>query len=140
MQSCFSSKGLALSTSIGKHCLPRIVTLEIMNNNCHVVSAIVSRRIVSNFVGGGGLLGDGLESLGSLLDLVECSRRGSSSYDINCWVVGSVELGSGGWVVVGCFVMELSSIDETLAQTAGQRPSSIGGCLGGGESVEVKLQ
>ena len=34
MQSCFSSKGLALSTSIGKHCLPRIIALEIMNNNC----------------------------------------------------------------------------------------------------------
>jgi hypothetical protein len=64
MQSCFSSKGLALSISIGKHCLPRIVVLEIMNNNCDVVSAIVSRRIVSNSVGGGGLLGGGLKSLG----------------------------------------------------------------------------
>ncbi len=50
-------------------------------------------------------MGDGLESLGSLLDLVECSRRGSSSYDINCWVVGSVELGS--------------RVDEASAQTAG---------------------
>ena len=38
---------------------------------------------------------------------------------------------------VGCFV--LSSIDEASAQTAGQRPS-FGGCLGGGESVEVKLR
>ena len=64
MQSCFSSKGLALSTSIGKHCLPRIVALEIMNNNRHVVSAIVSRHIVSNSIGGGGSLGDGLKSLG----------------------------------------------------------------------------
>jgi hypothetical protein len=42
-QSCFSSKGLVLSTSIGKHCLPQNVALENMNNNCHVVNAIVSR-------------------------------------------------------------------------------------------------
>ncbi len=72
-----------------------------MKSNCHVVSAIVSRHIVSNSIGGGVLLGDGLKSLGLLMDLVKCSRRGSSSYDINCWVVGSVELRSGGWVVVG---------------------------------------
>ena len=42
-------------------------------------------------------------------------------------------------MVVGCFVMELSSIDEASAQTAGWRPS-FGGCPGSGESVEVKLQ
>jgi hypothetical protein len=61
---CCPSKGLALSTSIGKHCLPPIIALEIMNNDCHVVSAIFSRRIVSNSVGGGDSLGDGLKSLG----------------------------------------------------------------------------
>jgi hypothetical protein len=55
-------------------------------------------------------------------------------------------------VVDGCFVMELSSIDEALAQTAGRRPSfaspggvgwggGVGSLLVVGESaVEVKLR
>jgi hypothetical protein len=62
MQSCFPfpSKGLASSTSIQNHyCLPQTVALEMMNNNCHVVSAFVSRCMISNSVGGGGSLGKG---------------------------------------------------------------------------------
>ena len=81
-----------LSTSIQKHYyLPRTVALEMMNNNYHDVSAIVSSRLVGNSVGGGCSLGDGQNLQ------VDCW----SSYDFNCLGVGwSVELGSGGRVVV----------------------------------------
>ena len=62
-----------------------------MNNNYHVLSAIVSRRLVSDSIGGGCSLGDGQNLQ------VDCW----SSYDFNCLGVDlSVELGSGGWVVV----------------------------------------
>ncbi len=60
-----------------------------------------------------------------------------------------MELGSGGRVVVECFVMELSSIDEASAQRAGVCLVilvlgwvwlSVVGYLGSGDSTEVKLR
>jgi hypothetical protein len=67
----------------------------------------------------------------------------------SCGVARSVELKSGGRVVVGRFVMELSSIDEASAQRAGVCLMilvlgwvwlSVVGCLGSGESMGVKLR
>jgi hypothetical protein len=90
------------STKIATNCTAEVSVQRVGNDNILTSNIIqfksssssssssnISRRIVGNSVGGGGLLGDGLQSLGSLLEFIQYQLLG-------CQVRGAQEQRSGG--------------------------------------------